>query len=659
VEFAAEDGKIAVSRKVKKGDGPAAAGDPHHVSLVQLLHILPVGRENQLFVRPPDGDLNAVGIRKNQRPVAEGMRTDHAHAEHGGAGVKDRSAGGKKVAGAAGRGGHDDAVAGEGGDRFFVDREVEGDDVRGAAETDNGIIQNPVGGDLLCAAQNGAVGHRAHPFSAGSAAQGVKSLFQFALPDACQEAEAAEIDPENGNLRAGKLPGAEENGSVTAQGQHRIHRFGEPAQFKEGCRGQAGCGLPIGKQLDPEGPGLARQTLKNVGRVRTFRVCNDTDFFHSLILATSGRVHKHLVSRKRPGAETDLLMDVDLFDFELPERLIADRPASPRDSARLLDLTGAGVADRGVLDLPALLQPGDLLIGNNTKVIPARLDGLRGEVRIEVMLHMRAGDDAWFAFARPGKRLKTGSRIDFAADFYAEVIEKREGGEILLRFNCGGEVLFRQLEAFGRMPLPPYIRREPDSERHALDREDYQTIFAKEEGAVAAPTAGLHFTERLFQGLKERGVAFETVTLHVGAGTFLPVKVDDTEDHKMHAEWGTLSQAVVDRIHATRMAGGRIAALGTTSLRLLESAATAPGEIHPFAGETDIFITPGYPFKIVDLLLTNFHLPRSTLFMLVSAFAGLERMHAAYEHAKQAGYRFYSYGDACLLKREAGPGYRA
>jgi S-adenosylmethionine:tRNA ribosyltransferase-isomerase len=344
-------------------------------------------------------------------------------------------------------------------------------------------------------------------------------------------------------------------------------------------------------------------------------------------------------------------MKVDLFDFELPPRFIADRPASPRDSARLLDLTSDAFADRIVRDLPELLLPGDLLIGNNTKVIPARLDGLRGEVKIEVTLHMRAGDNAWFAFAKPGKRLKEGSRIDFAGDFSAEVIEKRDGGEILLHFNCGGEQLFQALEKYGRMPLPPYIPRKCDDELTASDHENYQTVFAKEEGAVAAPTAGLHFTPELFSALEKRGVGFETVTLHVGAGTFLPVKVDNTEDHKMHAEWGTVSQAIVDKINATRLAGGRIVAIGTTSLRLLESASTAPGMIHPFAGETDIFITPGYQFKMVDLLLTNFHLPRSTLFMLVSAFAGLDRMHAAYEHAKKQNYRFYSYGDACLLKR--------
>jgi len=348
-------------------------------------------------------------------------------------------------------------------------------------------------------------------------------------------------------------------------------------------------------------------------------------------------------------------MKVDLFNFELPQRFIANRPASPRDSARLLDLTGEAVADRIIRDLPGLLQPGDLLIGNNTKVIPARLDGRRGEVKIEATLHMRTADNEWLVFAKPGKRLKVGSLIDFADDFFAEVVEKREGGDIRLRFNCGGDKLFQCLEKYGRMPLPPYIQRKSDNELTASDRENYQTVFAKEEGAVAAPTAGLHFTEELFQGLEKRGVAFETVTLHVGAGTFLPVKVDDTEDHLMHAEWGTLTQETVDRINATRMAGGRIVAIGTTSLRLLESASVAPGIIKPFTGETDIFITPGYQFKIVDLLLTNFHLPRSTLFMLVSAFAGRERMLAAYEHAKEQGYRFYSYGDGCLLKRCLNP----
>lgn len=345
-------------------------------------------------------------------------------------------------------------------------------------------------------------------------------------------------------------------------------------------------------------------------------------------------------------------MRVDLFDFDLPKCFIADHPASPRDSARLLDLTGDGFADRIMRDLPDCLRPGDLLIGNNTKVIPARLDGLRDAVKIEATLHMRVSDDEWLAFAKPGKRLKVGQRVDWADGFWAEVFEKREGGDIRFKFNCGGEELFQWLEKVGRMPLPPYIQRSRDDAQNTDDLDNYQTVFAKEEGAVAAPTAGLHFTPELFQGLEKRGVAFETVTLHVGAGTFLPIKVDDTEDHKMHAEWGTLSPALVEKINATRAAGGRIIAVGTTSLRLLESAATDIGRIEPFTGETDIFITPGYPFKIVDLLLTNFHLPRSTLFMLVSAFAGLEKMHAAYEHAKQHGYRFYSYGDGCLLRRQ-------
>ena len=343
-------------------------------------------------------------------------------------------------------------------------------------------------------------------------------------------------------------------------------------------------------------------------------------------------------------------MKVDLFDFDLPKSYIADRPAIPRDSARLLDLTGEGFADRIMRDLPDVLQPGDLLIANNTKVIPARLDGLRDAVKIEATLHMRTADDEWLAFAKPGKRLKVGQRVDFAEGFFAEVAEKLEGGDIRFRFNCGGAELFERLEEHGRMPLPPYIERREQGELKT-DRADYQTVFAKEEGAVAAPTAGLHFTDRMFEALKERGIGFETVTLHVGAGTFLPVKVDDTEDHKMHSEWGTITQETVELINATRAAGGRIVAVGTTSLRLLESAAVAPGVIEPFTGETDIFITPGYQFKMVDLLMTNFHLPRSTLFMLVSAFAGRERMLAAYEHAKEESYRFYSYGDGCLLKR--------
>ncbi len=344
-------------------------------------------------------------------------------------------------------------------------------------------------------------------------------------------------------------------------------------------------------------------------------------------------------------------MKVDLFDFDLPKHLIADHPASPRDSARLLDLTGDEFVDRIMRDLPDCFRPGDLLIGNNTKVIPARLDGLRDEVKIEMTLHMRMAEDEWLAFAKPGKRLKPGQRVHFAEGFWAEVMEKREGGDIRFKFNCGGEALFHWLEKCGRMPLPPYIQRSQDDAHARDDLNNYQTVFAKEEGAVAAPTAGLHFTPELLQKLEKRGVSFETVTLHVGAGTFLPVKVENTEDHKMHAEWGALTQSTVDKINATRVAGGRIIAIGTTSLRLLESAATDIGVLKPFTGETRIFITPGYSFKIVDLLLTNFHLPRSTLFMLVSAFAGLDKMHAAYEYAKRENYRFYSYGDGCLLKR--------
>lgn len=343
-------------------------------------------------------------------------------------------------------------------------------------------------------------------------------------------------------------------------------------------------------------------------------------------------------------------MKVDLFDFDLPKRYIADHPASPRDSARLLDLTGAAFADRVMRDLPECFQPGDLLIGNNTKVIPARLDGLRDDVKIEATLHMRTADDEWLAFAKPGKRLKVGQRVDFADGFWAEVAEKREGGDIRFKFNCGGEQLFQCLEKHGRMPLPPYIQRSRDDAQNTEDLDNYQTVFAKEEGAVAAPTAGLHFTDDLFQGLEKRGVTFETVTLHVGAGTFLPVKADDTDAHAMHAEWGRIGEPAAAEINATRADGGRIVAVGTTSLRLLETAAQADGGLAPFEGETDIFILPGHGFRMADMLMTNFHLPRSTLFMLVSAFAGTARMKRAYAHAIKAGYRFYSYGDSCLLE---------
>jgi S-adenosylmethionine:tRNA ribosyltransferase-isomerase len=357
-------------------------------------------------------------------------------------------------------------------------------------------------------------------------------------------------------------------------------------------------------------------------------------------------------------------MRVELFDFELPEERIALRPASPRDAARLLAVRPGAeppFEDRTVRDLPDLLRPGDVLVLNDTRVIPARLWGLRarGEAtaRVEILLHKREGPERWRAFARPAKRLAIGDRIRFGEDsesmacllasLDAEVEAKGEGGEVTLRFAFAGPALDEAVARLGDMPLPPYIAGKRAADER--DRSDYQTVYAVEEGAVAAPTAGLHFTDDLFRGLDERGIARQTVTLHVGAGTFLPVKAEDTSEHRMHAEWGTVSAATADALNAARARGGRIVAIGTTSLRLLESAAREDGTIAPFAGETDLFITPGYRFRAVDALMTNFHLPRSTLFMLVSAFAGLDAMQAAYAHAIAHGYRFYSYGDACLL----------
>jgi S-adenosylmethionine:tRNA ribosyltransferase-isomerase len=357
-------------------------------------------------------------------------------------------------------------------------------------------------------------------------------------------------------------------------------------------------------------------------------------------------------------------MRVDLFDFELPEDRIALRPESPRDAARMLVVRPGAEArfeDRNVRDLPDLLRPGDALVLNDTKVIPARLWGLRtrGEAtaRVEIMLHKREGAERWRAFARPAKRLAVGDRLRFGEDsesmacllaaLDAEVEAKGEGGEVLLRFAFAGPVLDEAIARFGEMPLPPYIQGQRAADER--DRSDYQTVYAAEEGAVAAPTAGLHFTDDLFGRLQERGIARHTVTLHVGAGTFLPVKADDTAEHRMHSEWGTLSAETAGALNAARAHGGRIVAVGSTSLRLLETAARDDGTIAPFSGETDIFITPGYRFRAVDALMTNFHLPRSTLFMLVSAFAGLDTMRAAYAHAVASGYRFYSYGDACLL----------
>jgi S-adenosylmethionine:tRNA ribosyltransferase-isomerase len=339
-------------------------------------------------------------------------------------------------------------------------------------------------------------------------------------------------------------------------------------------------------------------------------------------------------------------MRVDLFDFDLPAERIALRPARPRDSARLLLVDGSEVSDHRVLDLPGLLRPGDVLVFNDTKVIPAQLEGRRGEANIGATLHKREGPREWQAFLRNAKRARIGDTIDFGAGVAASVLDKGEDGSALLRF-AGDEPVELLLERAGRMPLPPYIASKRATDEQ--DRADYQTMFAREEGAVAAPTAALHFTPRLLDALDERGVGRETLTLHVGAGTFLPVKADDTSRHVMHAEWGRIGAATADRLNAVRASGGRLIAVGTTSLRLLESAAGDDGIIRPFEGDTAIFITPGYRFKAIDGLVTNFHLPRSTLFMLVSALMGLDVMKAAYAHAVGAGYRFYSYGDASLL----------
>jgi len=381
----------------------------------------------------------------------------------------------------------------------------------------------------------------------------------------------------------------------------------------------------------------------------------------------------------------------DLFDFELPETAIALRPVSPRDAARLLVVGGgaghgsehaaphpnplppprAGAGEKRTLrdlhvrDLPSLIEPGDALVFNDTRVIPAALEGVRRrgekEARVAVNLVKRVDQNRWRAFARPAKRLEVADRLHFghantsclAGSLDATVSEKGEAGEVELAFDLAGSILDDAIAAVGMMPLPPYIalKRAPD----VADRETYQTIFAEKEGAVAAPTAGLHFTAGLLAALEARGVSRHFVTLHVGAGTFLPVKADDTADHKMHAEWGEVTAATAHALNGVRAKGRRIVAVGTTSLRLLESA-FKDGEIREFSGETSIFITPGYRFRAIDSLMTNFHLPRSTLFMLVSAFAGLDTMKAAYAHAIASSYRFYSYGDACLLHRQSDAG---
>jgi S-adenosylmethionine:tRNA ribosyltransferase-isomerase len=339
-------------------------------------------------------------------------------------------------------------------------------------------------------------------------------------------------------------------------------------------------------------------------------------------------------------------MRVDLFDFELPPENIALRPASPRDAARMLVLQGDDTLDKGVRDLPDLLNPGDCLVFNDTRVIPAQLEGVRGNARIGATLHKREGPREWRAFIRNAKRLHDGDVIDFGQGVSATALDRADDGSFMLSF-AGTDPVELLLERAGTMPLPPYIagKRPTDAQDHL----DYQTMFANAPGAVAAPTASLHFTPALMDALAARGVSHETLTLHVGAGTFLPVKVDDTDDHKMHAEWGRIDADTAARLNAVRARGGRVIAAGTTSLRLIESACGADDIIQPFEGDTAIFITPGYQFRGIDGLMTNFHLPKSTLFMLVSALMGRDRMQEAYAHAIAGGYRFYSYGDSSLL----------
>jgi S-adenosylmethionine:tRNA ribosyltransferase-isomerase len=346
-------------------------------------------------------------------------------------------------------------------------------------------------------------------------------------------------------------------------------------------------------------------------------------------------------------------MDVSQFDFDLPEDRIALRPVSPRDSARLLVVHADGrMEHRLVRDLPDFLAAGDALVVNDTKVIAARLHGLRlreaGPARVEILLHRRLAPDRFSVLARPARKLAVGDVLEFGP-LCARVAARGEGGEAEIAFALGGAELDAAIASLGEMPLPPYIagKRKPD----AQDVEDYQTLFARQTGSVAAPTAGLHFTPQMFAGLDAAGVGRETVTLHVGLGTFLPVTATDTAQHRMHSERAVLTAETAARLNGVHDAGGRILAVGTTSLRTLESAADAAGRLQAFDGETDIFITPGYRFRTVDLLMTNFHLPRSTLFMLVSAFMGLDVMRAVYAEAIRENYRFYSYGDACLLIR--------
>jgi len=345
-------------------------------------------------------------------------------------------------------------------------------------------------------------------------------------------------------------------------------------------------------------------------------------------------------------------MRVEDFDFQLPEELIALRPASPRDASRLLVVHGDGCLEhRRFSDLPDYLSGGDILVTNVSKVIPARLRGVRtgrgAEAKIEVLLHRRQASDRYAALARPARKLALGDRLKLGKDLIAEVLSLEGRGEVTLGFTLGGAALDAAIAAQGEMPLPPYIAGKRPADRR--DAQDYQTVYASNPGSVAAPTAGLHFTPALLDALHAKGVGRAEVTLHVGLGTFLPVKVANLRDHRMHGETAILIPEIAARINAARAVGGRVAAVGTTAVRVLESAADRDGELHPMERETDIFIAPGYRFRAVDLMITNFHLPKSTLFMLVCGFMGLETMRAAYAEAIAKGYRFYSYGDACLL----------
>lgn len=350
-------------------------------------------------------------------------------------------------------------------------------------------------------------------------------------------------------------------------------------------------------------------------------------------------------------------MKTDIFDFSLPDELIATQPATPRDSARML-VVDDGLQDANVKDLLGFLRAGDVMVFNDSKVIPARLWGKRGEVKIEILLHKKndTTKNTWKCFARPAKRLKIGDAVAFYADFQtdnfqATVLEKYDDGQVLLDFDYEDAIFWKLLDKYGQMPLPPYI--EKSRKAASSDTSNYQTIYARHSGSVAAPTAGLHFTDELLAEIDKIGVKRVHVTLHVGGGTFLPVKVDDTTKHIMHSEFASVSKEVANTINAAKQAGGRIIAIGTTSVRTLESATDNNGKLHCFSAETDIFITPSYCFKLVDIMLTNFHLPKSTLFMLVCAFAGTKKMQSAYDHAITEKYRFYSYGDACLLIKKA------